>query len=433
MNDNKPRTEFERRVIRELHSSTQEWTSECLSAEELLNLVDEAAPYAEMERMRSHTATCAYCCQEYIDLSRSLLEADQLRAALGERAPLTSVPVQLQAVPLIPTPAQSSPPDGQRAALPPSISRWKMLLRPPMLVGYAVAAASAFLLAYVGAILPLQRQAERLRQEQSIARAVPELKAQLQQERNAREQEAQQNKQHLVEMQSQANRQAAVAEAQKREFEAKTQKAQQKIFKLTQRANQHNDGWLSPADRIALQADTKLMGQLAAQTILAGEDHSIGLNKIKGLQPSQTRIETLRPYLRWEAVPDATVYKISLAPVLPDRTLGDLALQEKETLGTELLMPTDLKYGQVYEWQVEAYKAGETKPFAESKARFAILASVNAARLALLHLRLGDFYEKSGLVEDARREWQAIPLISTCYQAAQKRLSNLNAVFSRNP
>jgi len=92
-----------------------------------------------------------------------------------------------------------------------------------------------------------------------------------------------------------------------------------------------------------------------------------------------------------------------------------------------------LTYGQIYEWQADAYKAGETKPVAVGTARFAILDSVSAGRLAPLHLHLGDVYAKSGLIENAQREWQAIPPTNIHYQAAQKRLRSLNAVSSHNP
>ena len=440
MDHNEPRTEFERRISRELRASAPEWTPDCLSADDLLRLAGGDASDADIQRMHSHAATCAYCRREYVKLRRALWEADQLRAT-----PPVSIPHSLTAqTSSASTPneplsqavvhnTRQAPPQTQAQASSVSTFWWRIPSRPRALIGYALAAACAFLLAYAGTIRPLQNQVGHLRQAQSVALAVPELKAQLQRERTAHQQEAQQNEKRLMEIQTQANKQAAVMAAQTREFQVKAQAAQEEIGRLKRLADSRSDRLLAPADEATLQADAKQMKLLAAQNHFAGGDHFANLIEIIGLQPAQTLIETLRPRLHWQSVSNAAVYKISLAAVLPDGTLGDFALQDKETTETDLPLPTDLKYGQVYEWQIDAYKAGETKPFATGTARFALLDSLSLVKLAPFHLRLGDVYAKSGLVENARREWQAIPPNSVHYHEAQKRLGNINVSPFHNP
>ena len=187
---------------------------------------------------------------------------------------------------------------------------------------------------------------------------------------------------------------------------------------------------LSKNDESSLQADKRQMEELMVQSSLAGDNDSTAslLKQITGLSPQGTRIEAPPQGLRWDPVPDAIFYKVSLLPIFADGHSGAFVVQERKIAEAKLPLTQRLKYGQEYEWQVDAYKSQEdTVPISRGTARFAVLEHSQMEKISSLHLQLGTLYLKSGLIGEAIQEWQAIPIESSQHKRAQMHLNTLKS------
>jgi hypothetical protein len=150
------------------------------------------------------------------------------------------------------------------------------------------------------------------------------------------------------------------------------------------------------------------------------------------LDPTDVVIETDRPTFRWRALEDASQYVVTIF----DAKLRPVASSGPVT-GTQWNTPNSLARGVTYSWQISASKDGKTvvtpkPPLPE--ARFRILDQPAVAALAKLkksagssHLVLGVFYWKHGLIEESRRELQALAKANPNSPAAAELLASIQS------
>ncbi len=131
------------------------------------------------------------------------------------------------------------------------------------------------------------------------------------------------------------------------------------------------------------------------------------------LDPTDVVIETERPTFRWRALEGAQEYVV---------TIYDAKLRQVGSSGpvdgTKWTTPNSLERGVTYSWQISALKDGKKvvspkPPLPE--ARFRILDHASVVALAKLkesagssHLAMGVFYWKHGMIEESKREFQAL-------------------------
>jgi hypothetical protein len=413
MDTDEKRSPFEQQVATALRAAPPQRTPDCFEPDDLLLLIDQGEADPACAPMLGHIATCAYCRREYVQMRRSLLEAETLLAAQPAASPETTI----SGVPAKPTWWQG----------------WRQRFLAFPAPGYALAVVTVALALTCGVsirsaqITNNRLRAEnraliaRLNQPQPPVSAPPsqasngELQAQLR--ANVLALERAEQEKASTEQQNQALLQKLAAERQ----EAARALAQQKLLA-------RNGTLLSPQDVTAISPPAAQIASLSQKQILQGPGND--QPSVPLLSPVATQVQEDRPRLRWEPIQGATSYRVSLVAcheihnlLVPDAPVG----KPMEVYGTEYAVPRSLRPGTTYEWQVSALKAGEAQPSAVSSARFRVLEPSKAARLSTLRLKLADLYAKAGLREDALAQLQAISSADPHYAAAQQRIQQIRA------
>ena len=132
----------------------------------------------------------------------------------------------------------------------------------------------------------------------------------------------------------------------------------------------------------------------------------------KLLSPVGKVIQSSRPTFSWKPLAGADGYVVTIA----DQNLDEVAASGTLTK-TAWTVPTPLKRGGTYSWQVTAYKDGQaiTSPVMPAPpAKFVVLDQANNEELNRVrrslpnyHLGLGVLYARAGLLDQAQREFQA--------------------------
>jgi hypothetical protein len=153
-----------------------------------------------------------------------------------------------------------------------------------------------------------------------------------------------------------------------------------------------------------------------------GDQASYGL-----LQPLGTAVRSDRPAFRWREVPGAGNYEVNIyrAGFNEVATSGPL----NKTAWTP---NAPLERGQVYTWQVVAViddKQVVLPPPAAPRAKFKILDQSAFAELERVqraasnsHLAMGVIYARNGLLDESRREFQALVAANPTSEVAKKLL-----------
>ena len=151
---------------------------------------------------------------------------------------------------------------------------------------------------------------------------------------------------------------------------------------------------------------------------------AVGAAGMKLIEPVATYVASLRPLLRWEPVPGATRYALSLG-----RSNADPSADITQTLngeGATVWRPDKpLLPGITYEWEVTALDAAG-KSLTHSRARFGTRAQGKPLPpLGRTLMDLAQRYEKAGLLTEARRLYAAVGADEAEYDTAQARLHAL--------
>jgi len=155
------------------------------------------------------------------------------------------------------------------------------------------------------------------------------------------------------------------------------------------------------------------------------------------LDPTDVVIETDRPTFRWQALEGAIHYIVSIYDAKLRHVAGS-----GPVIGTKWTTPNSLERGVTYSWQISALKDGETvvspkPPLPE--ARFRILDQTAVAALSKLkesagssHLAMGVFYWKHGLIEESKREFQALVKANPNSPVAAALLASIRSLRHRS-
>ena len=126
----------------------------------------------------------------------------------------------------------------------------------------------------------------------------------------------------------------------------------------------------------------------------------------------------------WGATTGAIGYKIEIRT-----TQDELVTESDKVVGTSWKPDRPLRRGVAYKWRVTAFLSGDKAATSELPARFYVLSNRESSQLAPImkdHLEKGDAYRKAFLLDDAEREYGAIPPDFPSYGAlAQTRLRHL--------
>ena len=162
-------------------------------------------------------------------------------------------------------------------------------------------------------------------------------------------------------------------------------------------------------------------------TLLGGPDDKTSYGLV---EPVAMVVRSNRPRFHWNAVPGAASYELTI--------YGD-GFKEVATSGplsaTKWISTAPLQRGLVYTWQVVTAVDGKQvvlPPAAAPRARFKVLDEPAVADLERLerateksHLALGLVYARNGLLNDARREFQALVDANRDSAVAKKLLRSL--------
>ena len=135
-----------------------------------------------------------------------------------------------------------------------------------------------------------------------------------------------------------------------------------------------------------------------------------------------------RPQFRWEALPGATSYRVTI--FTPDY---EMVAQSDSFTGTTWIPPRSLTRNQVYLWQVTATKDGQEikAPVAPApEARFKVLDQATADGIAAARnssLVSGLLYAQAGLYDEAERELKKLAKENPQNVIAKQLLDDLHA------
>lgn len=151
------------------------------------------------------------------------------------------------------------------------------------------------------------------------------------------------------------------------------------------------------------------------------------------LTPVGTFVEDERPTFRWQPLPGATSYQITVFAAALNEVAASPAIS-----ATEWKASIPLERGKVYLWQVAATRGGEqvvapAPPAPEAK--FEILDLPQANSLEQLrreqpnaHFTLGRAYARSGVLDEAEREFRLVSDSDADYASAQRFMYDLEAL-----
>jgi hypothetical protein len=170
------------------------------------------------------------------------------------------------------------------------------------------------------------------------------------------------------------------------------------------------------------------------QSGLRGTDN--GGQGFRLLYPARRVVIEDRPVFRWESLPGVSSYRVYV-----------LDANGKEVAQSEELPPTKtqwkaprLRRDHVFSWLVTAVVDGKkvVSPSASlPEMKFAVLSSADAQELNRLkksrsHLALGIFYARTGLLEDAEREFQSLIELNPDSELPRKLLVSVRSVRKLN-
>ena len=138
-----------------------------------------------------------------------------------------------------------------------------------------------------------------------------------------------------------------------------------------------------------------------------------------------------RPLFKWTPLKDAVGYRI----VVGDPSFQPIARSDQLPPDTtEWKAPTALPRGIVYTWMVTAIKnTEESSPVSSPPVKFKVLEAERLRQLDSLnkrspsHLALGLFYARSGMIEEAKREFQILMQQNPNSRLAKKLVKVVNS------
>jgi FtsZ-binding cell division protein ZapB len=151
------------------------------------------------------------------------------------------------------------------------------------------------------------------------------------------------------------------------------------------------------------------------------------------LTPRGTVIESDRPTFRWQSLAEASGYTVTLLDSRLNKVVTSPLLHT-----SEWQMPSRLKRGGIYSWQVKAVVNGREVVSPSGPApdvRFKILEQTGVDELERAkkdyrdsHLTLGIINAQMGLVDEAEKEFESLARLNPSSAAVQRMLRSLQAL-----
>jgi hypothetical protein len=168
----------------------------------------------------------------------------------------------------------------------------------------------------------------------------------------------------------------------------------------------------------------------AEQSSLRSNDN--GQQKFRLLYPLRRVVTDDRPVFRWESLPDVSSYRVYVLDADGNQVSQSGELPPTQT---KWKLPARLRRGQIFSWVVTALVEGKkiVSPSASApEAKFAILSTADFQELTRLkrsnsHLALGVFYARTGLLDQAEREFQTLVELNPQSEMPRKLLQSVRA------
>ncbi len=378
------------------------WTPACPAPNELLDLAETGDAHPNALLLRMHVEGCAFC-REQLDMLCATLALTHEESA---------------AVPAPATPSSAGPQTAPTSLWTLLLSRIRGAQARPS-VSLALAGVPILLLLVVTSLLwsrmhAIERDRHRLKGETEALRRQTETDRKIADNREAMLRG--ENAQLRTELKSEQSRPGI------RILDFKDGEA------LLAR---DNHGRLSRMQRLpAIAVNSLDRGKLEIQKDLLaklgrGKDLQLmggNSDTFRLLAPVGTAIEAPNVVFRWEAVPGATSYILTIPLSNSEIQSPPILAQKGERVVTWTLSDPAhrLRRGVIYEWYVKAAQSTLLPPSIESPAkgehaRFRILSASESndlakdrQRMAGSHLALAAYYAKFGLLDDAEQELQIL-------------------------
>lgn len=187
-------------------------------------------------------------------------------------------------------------------------------------------------------------------------------------------------------------------------------------------------------------ADTIAAGKVDRPEIL--NDLAEGDSTLRGgnnrpsfklLSPERTVIVEDRPVFKWQKLPGATTYRVSVGDARGHEAATSIELSPETS---EWTPSNRLNRGQIYSWSVvavvdgkEIFSPGSSSP----EMKFQILSGNSLQQLTQVkkthsHLALGVFYAKVGLLREAEREFQKLVQLNPQSEVPRKLLRSVRSL-----
>ena len=158
-----------------------------------------------------------------------------------------------------------------------------------------------------------------------------------------------------------------------------------------------------------------------------------GQQKFRLLYPLRRVVTEDRPVFRWDSLRDASSYRVYVL----DADANQVS-QSEELPATQRRwkVPARLRRGQIFSWVVTALVDGKkiVSPSASApEMKFAILSTADFQELTRLkqsdsHLALAVFYARTGLLDEAEREFQSLVALNPQSETPRKLLQSVRAI-----
>lgn len=158
-----------------------------------------------------------------------------------------------------------------------------------------------------------------------------------------------------------------------------------------------------------------------------------GQQKFRLLYPVRRVVTEDRPVFRWARLPNVSSYRVYVL----DADGNEVSQSEElPPTQTQWKVPARLRRGQTFSWVVIAVVNGKkiVSPSASApEMKFAILSTPDFQELTRLkrsssHLALGVFYARTGLLDQAEREFQSLVKLNPLSEMPRKLLQSVRAI-----
>ena len=154
------------------------------------------------------------------------------------------------------------------------------------------------------------------------------------------------------------------------------------------------------------------------------------------LSPVGTVVESEQPTLRWLPLDGASTY----TAVIVDAALNEVVTSEPLS-ATEWKVPTALKRGALYSWQVTAVRGDQrivSPALPAPQAKFKLLNEAQADELKRMkrsskgsHLALGVLYAREGMLDEAEQEFTSLLSSNPRSVVARRLLESVRSMRKR--